>query len=683
MRKYLSTLPAAVILFAVLSHGLSEKIHARLLGAGESSWPGYHLLRVDPAPPECRLLKAAAGTESDELDDLLDGGDSEPPPGDLLDDLLGSGEEASGSHQDAVAAANRQCEERRAQYQRTLAELTPAVVAFRALETTFAAWTQWTTSQLPGFLLVLLLIGAATATWSGSHIALRLPATTKESRVRALGELCAHALLLNSSLALWEVEQSSGVVIRSPELHAYRIVGFLVIALLAAWRLARPPSGLPAGGSLLRGLLTVPLYATMAQIAGLYFLLVEGHGAGLAIQLGRLSEHALMYIDVGLYVWAGMLLKQSRISDLVLDMGRPWRLSPEPFALAIVAIAALPTAYSGASGIFVIAAGGLLYKKLREAGSRQGLALAATAMAGSTGVVLRPCLLVVIVASLNKQVTTTDLYTAGRGVFFLTLAVLAAVLWVGRGQPWQIARPRQALPESLRQAKPLLPYAAVFVGCVVLFRLALDARLDEHSAPFLLPVILILLLCYDRRSALRAAPVDGGPAPLGLVGAAAGATRETVGHVGALLTLMGLSVALGGVVERAELMSFVPDQFASPWLAMAVFVVVLVVVGMAMDPYGAVILVSATLPRVALGSGIDPVHFWMVVLVAFELGYLTPPVALNHLLTRQVVEEELEPELEAPVGGFWRRHERLLLPMTVLGVVLLVVAFGPLVFRFT
>src|SRR5690606_3159678 len=98
---------------------------------------------------------------------------------------------------------------------------------------------------------------------------------------------------------------------------------------------------------------------------------------------------------------------------------------------------------------------------------------------------------------------------------------------------------------------------------------------------------------------------------------------------------------------------------------------------MIMDPYGAVILVNATLYAVARESGIDPIHFWMVVLVAFELGYLTPPVALNHLLTRQVVGE-VEDEGEARSGSLWRRHERVLLPIAVMAIALVVVAFGPL-----
>jgi TRAP-type C4-dicarboxylate transport system permease large subunit len=112
---------------------------------------------------------------------------------------------------------------------------------------------------------------------------------------------------------------------------------------------------------------------------------------------------------------------------------------------------------------------------------------------------------------------------------------------------------------------------------------------------------------------------------------------------------------------------------------MLVIVVMLTVSGMVMDPFGAVILVSATIAQPAIQLGIDPLHFWIVCLVAFELGYLSPPVALNHLLTRQVVGET-EVLAAERTGSFWHRYERLLLPLAVMGPTLLFVAFVPILF---
>jgi len=68
----------------------------------------------------------------------------------------------------------------------------------------------------------------------------------------------------------------------------------------------------------------------------------------------------------------------------------------------------------------------------------------------------------------------------------------------------------------------------------------------------------------------------------------------------------------------------------------------------------------------------------MISLVAFELGYLSPPVALNHLLTRQVVGDDEVESAKVINGSFYRRYEKYLLPIAVMLTALLLVAFVPL-----
>jgi TRAP-type C4-dicarboxylate transport system permease large subunit len=115
-------------------------------------------------------------------------------------------------------------------------------------------------------------------------------------------------------------------------------------------------------------------------------------------------------------------------------------------------------------------------------------------------------------------------------------------------------------------------------------------------------------------------------------------------------------------------------------VTLSFLIVVLVGIGMIMDPFGAVVLVSGTVAQIAYNNGINPVHFWMITLVSFELGYLTPPVALNHLLTRQMVgyEETAKASLEG--DNFWYRHEKILLPLVAMGTTLLLVAVVPVLY---
>ena len=87
---------------------------------------------------------------------------------------------------------------------------------------------------------------------------------------------------------------------------------------------------------------------------------------------------------------------------------------------------------------------------------------------------------------------------------------------------------------------------------------------------------------------------------------------------------------------------------------------------------------NATIAQIAFDNGIAPLHFWMITLVAFELGYLSPPVALNHLLTRQVVGEAEVESAKLKEGSFFRRYEKFLLPIAVMLTALLLVSYVPL-----
>src|SRR5690606_39658151 len=103
-----------------------------------------------------------------------------------------------------------------------------------------------------------------------------------------------------------------------------------------------------------------------------------GHLAGIWIYLDTPMDFSETFLNVALYVWAGMMLKQTRLASLVFNLFRPWKLAPEVLAFLVGMIAAVPTAYTGASGIFVIAAGAVIYAELRAVGARRHLALAAT-----------------------------------------------------------------------------------------------------------------------------------------------------------------------------------------------------------------------------------------------------------------------------------------------------------------
>ncbi|MGO1691791.1 MAG: TRAP transporter large permease subunit [Marinobacter sp.] len=674
--EWFSSLPVCLLLLSVVLFSTSSDIHNQMLRGGEQLWSGYYKLRMDPVAPTCnpeRNIEAAVAHE------LAQG----PADDDPMAALLGAQEKDPADVRLAIERSVADCKASHQSYDNLQDKLTPGVKAYRAVELFIADLIAFGLGSQRYILVLLVMLCAVTATLTRHHIAMRAMETRLDYTVSLTLQTVANAMLFGSSLIFRQSSLGADTTMSSEDLllHNFWVTGFACLTLASLYRLIRVPADLAPGGSLNKAFLAVPLYTVMCLISGTYFALI-GHSSGIGIYLGKMMELADMFLNVGLYVWVGMMLKQTRLATLVFNLFRPWRMPPEMLAVVAVLVAAVPTAYTGASGIFVIAAGAVIYSELRAAGARRQLALAATAMSGSLGVVLRPCLLVVVIAYLNREVTTDDLFGWGIWVFVLTALMFTTVtLTVNRQSKFNLASVSEALPATIQAFRSLIPYILVIVGVVLLYRYALDVRMDEFSAPRLLPVIMMSILLYEHVSFKnRKGRASGEVNHQGLERSVRGATNDTTAEIGALLLLLGLSVSIGGVIERSEIMQAFPQSFDSAWSAMVLMVVILVILGMIMDAFGAVILVTATVATIAYSSGIHPIHFWMVTLVAFELGYLSPPVALNHLLTRQVVgEAEVQAALEEG-GTFYQRHERIIMPLIAMGISLVLVAFVPLLF---
>ncbi|WP_166266844.1 TRAP transporter large permease subunit [Marinobacter caseinilyticus] len=674
-REWFSSFPACLLLLAVVIFSTSSDIHNQMLRGGEQIWGGYYQLRTDPVQPTCDPDRDIEGAVQQELA-------KESDLSDVMADLLGAAEKDPQEVRRSIERSVAECQASHQTYASTKDRLTPGVKAYRAVELFVADLIAFGLASQRFILVILVMLCAATATLTRHHIAMRAMETRLDYTVSHTLQTVANVMLLGSSALFRQSSLDAGdPTAERMLLHNLWVIGFAVLAVASLYRLFRVPEGLQPGGSLNKAFLAVPLYTGMCLVSGSYFALI-GHASGIGIYLGTMMELADMFLNVALYVWVGMMLKQTRMATLVFNVFRPWRMPPEMLAVVAVLVAAIPTAYTGASGIFVIAAGAVIYSELRAAGARRQLALAATAMSGSLGVVLRPCLLVVVIAYLNREVTTDELFGWGIWVFVLTATLFMLVaLAVNRQSRFNLAPASEAFPAMISAFKPLIPYALMMAGVVLFYRWALDVSMDEFSAPRILPVIMLGILVYEHIS-LRQTPgrTSDEVNHQGLEQSLRSATNDTTSEIGALLLLLGLSVSIGGVIERSHLMGVFPQSFDSAWAAMVLMVLVLVILGMIMDAFGAVILVSATVAGIAYASGIHPVHFWMVTLVAFELGYLSPPVALNHLLTRQVVGEEEIAAAQCEGGTFYQRHERIIMPLITMGIALVLVAFVPLLF---
>ena len=666
-QEWIFSLPIFLLLLTIIFSGNGEKIHAQLLKVGELFWHDYFMLRSDIPTPDCNInpdiekeLNKLA-TETDKMDDLFD---------------------AQPFDREAARISlekNRQlCIEKHRIAQQNQAKVTPAVIVFRDFEASVAAISIFAFKNHRLILVLMLFICATACTFYQRHIAFKHIITLLDYRISTVAQFLGNFVLVISAWSHRNSVYQSSAVVEYPEIYLLVILGFTVLCCISLYRFIKPLQDAQSGGTIAHALLAIPLYIIMAFCAASYFFLVEQNFAGLAIFLSLLFDRASLFINVGLYIWVGMLLSKTSLGELVFNIFRPWRMSPELLAFVAILIMAVPTAYTGASGIIIIAMGAAVYNELRRVGARRQLALAATAMTGSVAVVLRPCLLVVLIAALNKEVVTDQLFSWGSKTFFVSAIVFLILILFTRREKIQIAPAHGAFRSFVKALNCLLPHGLI-IACIALsYIYLLNAYLDEFSAPIILPVMILFLMVYEKVFAYNHLVDKLGQKIYNLEYEIRFATSEATIHIGALLLLMGLSFVLGGVIERSDILNFLPEYFGSIWMTLGFLIVALVGIGTLLDPYGAVVLVTSTIAQIAYKNGVNPIHFWMMALVAFELGYLCPPVALNQLLTRQAVGQKEVAKANLEGDSFWYRNEKTLLPLVTMGMTLLLVSFLPI-----
>lgn len=735
--EWISTFVVLILLLLTLVIGTGEMIHGQLLRMGERLYGDpatgmqYSFLRAEPKAPQCdRNINVDQKVQEQMKADAAD----------EYADFFGVRSEAD--VRAAVIQAQQVCEESYQFYDKAIThiEAHPSIRAYRSFETSFFGIFKFGTENRALLLIIMVVFAAISATLKTHHIGLRSPATRIDFKVYSVAMLIANSFLVYSSYSQYMSVLNSGVPMGDMKyVYWLWMILFGTLTLISLYQVIKSPQATREGGSFGLAFLSVPLYAYMAISTGFNFVFLMDYPMGQGIYLGQLVEFSSIFLNLALFIWAGMLLKQTRVVDMFLNILRPWNLAPETLTWLILLAAALPTAYTGASGIFVIAAGAIIYKEVWNAGGRRQFALAATAMSGSLGVVLRPCLLIVVVASLNKEVTTDMLYHYGVYVFLLSSTLFLIISLFFAESKFRIAAPGLAAPQSARAFVNVIPYIVIFILIWLFYKYALSTDLNEFTAPVMMPVILLMIVLFDklRHEPAPLPPVghwdetltttlgSGNMPAMATAGTAINAeyreadhieqqgselavnhgvkrsavgeslrqvgfwkslhisTSETVGHIGALVILMALSVSVGGLLERMEIMEAFPTDISSTVLVISMIVGLMVFVGMIMDPFGAVILISATVAPVAYQYGIHPVHFWMITLIGFELGYVTPPVALNHLLARQSIGDAEVAEADAEVRhkSFYYRYERWILPMIVLLPAMLIIAYVPYVFK--
>ena len=360
-------------------------------------------------------------------------------------------------------------------------------------------------------------------------------------------------------------------------------------------------------------LLGAPLFSIIAASAMLGFYRSEIDLSVMAIEFFGLSEMPIL-VAIPLFTFAGFILSESNSPKRLVRLSNAL-LGWLPGGLAIISLisCALFTAFTGASGVTIIALGALLYPALSEAGYNERFNLGLITTSGSLGLLFAPSL-PLILYGIVAGVSIDDLFLAG--IFpGLLMIILLAVYSYWKNRQSRIIRvvSSREIISALKESAWELPLPILVLGGIYSGYFAVS----EAAAVTALYVIFVEIIVL-REIAWKDLPRI---------------TRESMVLVGAILMILGVSLAStnymidSGVPEKlfGIVDAYVGGQ-ASFLLALLVFLLIL---GAILDIFSAIILVVPLILPVASQYNIHPVHLGIVFLATMELGYLTPPVGLN------------------------------------------------------
>jgi len=364
----------------------------------------------------------------------------------------------------------------------------------------------------------------------------------------------------------------------------------------------------------LLAILGAPLFAVIAASAMIGFHGQDSDLMIMAIEIQSIGSMPFL-AAIPLFTFAGYLLSESNAPKrLVRLTGAMLGWMPGGLAIVCLAACAFFTAFTGASGVTIIALGAILYPALKQDGYGDKFNLGLVTSAGSLGLLFAPSLPLILYGVI-AEVSIDNLFLAGILPGLLMLIMLSGYsLWVNRGirkplSSFSLKEVGAALRESLWE----LPLPIVVLGGIYSGFFAVS----EAAAITALYVLIIEVLV------LREIPLRELPRIM----------RSSMVLVGGILIILSVSVASTSYMIDAEipqkLFEIVAGMVSSQTTFLILLLLFLLVLGAILDIFSAIVLVVPLILPIAAGYGINEVHLGIVFLSAMQLGYLTPPVGLN------------------------------------------------------
>jgi tripartite ATP-independent transporter DctM subunit len=358
-----------------------------------------------------------------------------------------------------------------------------------------------------------------------------------------------------------------------------------------------------------------------AVIGGIAFLIIQSSGGepeAVTIEIySALTESDI--IAIPLFTLTGFFLSESKAGERLVHTFRSlFSWLPGGMIIATVIICAFFTSFTGASGVTILALGGILYTILTEKSKYpEKFTIGLLTSVGGIGLLFPPSLPIILVGA----TTYTNIIHVFLGAIIPGIILVVAMIVFGiiasvkikiPVEPFDIKKAGAALKESVFEI--LLPFLLVggyFSGIL---------SLVEIGAVAVVYVFIVEALIH-RDITLRDVPQ---------------VFSKAIPIIGGVLAILAMAKALSYAIVDTQ----VPENLArwlqstveSKYVFLLLLNLALLVVGCLMDIFSAILVVLPLISPLGQVYGIDPVHLGIIFIVNLEVGFLTPPVGLNLFL---------------------------------------------------
>ncbi|MGD8371742.1 MAG: TRAP transporter large permease subunit [Syntrophobacterales bacterium] len=369
-----------------------------------------------------------------------------------------------------------------------------------------------------------------------------------------------------------------------------------------------------------------PLFIVISAAALLSFYLLGVDLSIVIIEMYRLAANPLL-IALLFFAFAGYVLTESGAGKRLV------RLSTAVFGclpggLAVVSLlsCAFFTALTGASGITIVALGGLLLPALLDEKYPEDFSLGLLTSSGSLGLLFPPSL-PMIIYGVVVGASIPQLFLAGLlpGIFLVLLLSIysmykgvrsdCAIITFSFGELYKTSR--KAIWEILL---PVVVFGGIFSGFLAL---------SEAAAITVLYVIVVALF-INRDVKFK---------QMGLI------IIRSVLMVGGIIVILGAALAFNSfLVDQqvpAKILLWIQSHVESKIVFLIILNIFLLIVGCVLDIYSALVIVAPLIVPIAQGYDINLLHLGVIFLTNLQIGYSTPPIGMNLFIASLRFEESI------------------------------------------